>query len=42
MAKDGSYMQASMWNLLPVNIRNLNNKVQFKYEIRDRLKMDMN
>ena len=40
-SKSPYYMGASMWNLLPVNIRNLNNKIQFKYEIRDRLKMDM-
>ena len=29
---------ASMWNLLPVNVQNKNNKEQFKHEVRERLK----
>ena len=37
-AKSLYYVGASIWNLLPVNVRNKNNKEQFKHEVRERLK----
>ena len=37
-AKSPYYVGATMLNVLPVDVRNLNNKVHFKHEIRDRLK----
>ena len=37
-AKSPCYPGANMWNSLPVDTQNLNNKSQFKCEMRNRLK----
>ena len=36
-AKSPYYVGANMWNRLPVNVQNMNNKEYFKGEIRSRL-----